>query len=250
MSMKAMSRLMMFVLALRGVTFAEETPSPALLVVNKGHRGSTSPSELAIVDPGSGRVVARIPTGLESHEVAASPDGKLAAVTNTGPHSNPGHTLSIIDLAAQKEVQRVELGPLPNPDGIAWHDGKFYFTAEGTKLIARYDPAKNSVDWMMGVGQNSIHMLDSARTARRSTPRIAARRRSGWSRRRPPADRVDAARPVRVAVSVAVPVMARGVKGGGARIRVKAPTLRKAPAVAVQVDRAAVSAGTVRRSSP
>jgi DNA-binding beta-propeller fold protein YncE len=154
-----MSRLVLLLLALGDGALAEETPSPALLVLNKGHRGSTRPSELAIVEPRSGRVVARIPTGIESHEVAASPDGRLAVVTNTGPYSDPGHTLSVIDLKARKEVHRVELGPLPNPHGIAWHGGKFYFTAEGARLIARYDPAKDSVDWMMGIGQNSIHML-------------------------------------------------------------------------------------------
>jgi DNA-binding beta-propeller fold protein YncE len=158
--MGATSLLMILMLALGGGSVpAEGTPSPALLVLNKGHRGSTRPSELVIVDPGSGRIVARIPTGMESHEVAVSPDGKLAIVTNTGPYSDPGHTLSVIDLKAQKEVRRVELGPLPNPHGIAWHDGKFYFTAEGARLIARYDPLKDSVDWMMGIGQNSIHML-------------------------------------------------------------------------------------------
>jgi DNA-binding beta-propeller fold protein YncE len=157
--MRAMNWLMLIVLSMGGGALAEETPSPALLVLNKGHRGSTRPSELAIVDPGSGRVVALIPTGIESHEVAASPDGRLAVVTNTGPYSDPGHTLSVIDLKAQKEVHRVDLGPLPNPHGIVWHDGKFYFTAEGARLIARYDPAKDLVDWMMGIGQNSIHML-------------------------------------------------------------------------------------------
>jgi len=99
--MRVKSWLMLFVLALGGGAPAEETPSPALLVLNKGHRGSTKPSELAIVDPVSGRVVARIPTGIESHEVAVTPDGKLAVVTNTGPYSDPGHTLSVIDLKAQ-----------------------------------------------------------------------------------------------------------------------------------------------------
>jgi YVTN family beta-propeller protein len=156
---RAMSGLMLLVLSLGGGALAQETPSPALLVLNKGHWGSTRPGELAIVEPGSGRVVARIPVGVEPHEVAVTPDGKLAVVTNTGPYSDPGHTLSVIDVKAQKETRRVELGPLPNPHGIAWHGGKFTFTAEGARLIARYDPAKDVVDWMMGIGQNSIHML-------------------------------------------------------------------------------------------
>ena len=50
-------------------------------------------------------------------------------------------------------------GPLGRPHGILFADGKFYFTAELNKLIARYDPATNQVDWLLGVGQNRTHML-------------------------------------------------------------------------------------------
>jgi hypothetical protein len=129
--MRTRSWLMLLVLGQGGGALAEETPSPALLVLNMGHRGSTKPSELAIVDPGSGRVVARIPTGMESHEVTVSGDGKLAIVTNTGPYSDPGHTLSVIDLLAQKETKRLELGALPNPHGLVWRDGKFFSPPKG-----------------------------------------------------------------------------------------------------------------------
>src|ERR1700761_682290 len=54
------------------------TPSPALLVLNKAS------NELAIVDPASKQVVARIATGFGPHEVVASDDGKYAFVTNYG----------------------------------------------------------------------------------------------------------------------------------------------------------------------
>jgi|HubBroStandDraft_6_1064221.scaffolds.fasta_scaffold03472_6 YVTN family beta-propeller protein len=128
------------------------TPSPALLVLNKAE------SSLAIVDPATQKVVARIPTGEGPHEIAASSDGKLAVVTNYGA-KEPGHSLSVIDLAAQKEIHRVDLGPLGRPHGILLADGKFYFTVELNKLIARYDPASNQLDWLLGVGQNRTHML-------------------------------------------------------------------------------------------
>jgi DNA-binding beta-propeller fold protein YncE len=104
--MRAMSLPIPLVRSPGAGALAEETPSPALLVLNKGHRGSTRPSELAIVDPGSGRVVARIPTGIESHEVAVSPDGKLAVVTNTGPYSDSGST----DLSDRGDYVRID-GP-------------------------------------------------------------------------------------------------------------------------------------------
>src|SRR6202044_3873820 len=115
-------------------------------------------NSLAIIDPATQKVVARIPTGEGPHEVAASSDGKLAVVTNYGA-KDPGHSLSIIDLTTQKEIHRLDLGPLGRPHGILFADGKFYFTAELNKLIARYDPTTNQLDWLLGVGQNRTHML-------------------------------------------------------------------------------------------
>ena len=128
------------------------TPSPALLVLNKAD------NSLAIVDSATKQVVARIPTGEGPHEIAASADGKIAVVTNYGA-KNPGHSLSVIDLVTQKEIHRVDLGPLGRPHGILFADSQFYFTAELNKLIARYDPATNKVDWILGIGQNRTHML-------------------------------------------------------------------------------------------
>src|SRR5215469_14841018 len=48
-----------------------KTPKPALLVLNKAD------SELAIVDPGTLKVVAKVKTGAIPHEVAASANGKI-----------------------------------------------------------------------------------------------------------------------------------------------------------------------------
>ena len=37
--------------------------------------------------------------------------------------------------------------------------GKVWFTAEGAKAVASYDPASAKIDWIMGTGQNRTHML-------------------------------------------------------------------------------------------
>src|SRR6266581_4037610 len=100
----------------------------------------------------------KIPTGEAPHEIAASDDGKFAFVANYGART-PGNTLSVIDLLAQKELRRVDLGALRRPHGITFADGKVWFTAEHNKLIARYDPAANQLDWLLGIGQNGTHML-------------------------------------------------------------------------------------------
>lgn len=129
-----------------------QTPSPALLVLNK------EDATLSIIDPATLKTVAQIPTGEGPHEMAVSGDGKLAFVANYGGRT-PGNTLSVIELLAQKELHRVDLGALRRPHGIVFADGKVWFTAEQNRLIARYDPVSNQIDWLLGIGQNGTHML-------------------------------------------------------------------------------------------
>jgi YVTN family beta-propeller protein len=141
-------------LSLLFATLATTLPAQSLLVLNK------SANELAIIDPQTKAVLARIPTGNAPHEIVASDDGKFAYVSNYGqPPNQPGNTLSVYDLAAQKEIHRVDISPLRAPHGLLYSDGKVYFTAELNKLIARYDPASNTVDWILGVGQDRTHLL-------------------------------------------------------------------------------------------
>jgi YVTN family beta-propeller protein len=132
---------------------AESTPNPALLVLNK------EDASLAMVDPASGQVVARVATGEGPHELAVSGDGKLAFASNYGSAAAPGHTISVIDLSTQKELRRVDLGPLRRPHGLWFVGGKLYFTAEVNRLVGRYDPNANQVDWLVGTGQSSTHMV-------------------------------------------------------------------------------------------
>lgn len=135
-----------------GVLTAAETPSPALLVLDK------QDSALAIVEPVSGKVVARVRTGPAPHEVTVSSDGKFAYAANYGG-SRPGSTISVIDLVAQKEVRRVDVGQRSRPHGIVYADGKVYVTAELKKTIERYDPATNQIDWRFFTGQETTHLL-------------------------------------------------------------------------------------------
>ena len=53
----------------------------------------------------------------------------------------------------------MNLDPLSRPHGMFFADGKAYFTAEVNRLIGRYDPAANKVDWILGTGQNRTHMI-------------------------------------------------------------------------------------------
>jgi len=132
----------------------------SLLVLSK------SESTLAIIDPATLKVLARVPTGEAPHELTASADGRFAFVCNYGTADRPGNTISVIDIASRKEVNRVDLGALLRPHGIAESGGKIYFTIEGSRAVARYDPVVGRVDWTMGTGQAGTHMVVVASTGK------------------------------------------------------------------------------------
>jgi YVTN family beta-propeller protein len=134
-----------------------QTPSPALLVLEKEDQA------VAIVDPASLRIVGRVAAGTDPHEIDVSGDGRVAYISNYGAFTTPLHTLSVVDLVAQRPLPPVDLGALRAPHGLEAVGGKIYFTAEGSKAIGRYDPAGGEVDWILGTGVNRTHMLVVAR---------------------------------------------------------------------------------------
>src|SRR5205085_8353629 len=93
-------------------------------------------------------------------------DGKYAFASNYGTGGAPGHTISMIDIAARKELRRIDVAPLSRPHGLAFANGKLYFTAEADKKIARYDPAADRIDWQFETGQNTTHMVLPTRDLR------------------------------------------------------------------------------------
>jgi DNA-binding beta-propeller fold protein YncE len=131
---------------------AAQTPSaPRLLVLLR------NASALAFVDPASGAVLGRVAVVADPHEVAVTPDGRTAFV------ASPREGISVIDIAAMKELRRVDTGAFSAPHDVLFAGGKLYFTAEGFKTIGRYDPAANKVEWMLGIGQDGTHMMVLAR---------------------------------------------------------------------------------------
>jgi YVTN family beta-propeller protein len=132
--------------------------SPTLLVLAK------SDHTVAIVDPATLQVLARVAAGPDPHEIIASEDGKFAYISNYGGSDSALNTISVVDLVARKALRPIDLGALRSTHGLAFAGGKLYFTAETNKVIGRYDPASQRVDWILGTGQDRTHMIVVSKT--------------------------------------------------------------------------------------
>jgi YVTN family beta-propeller protein len=130
-----------------------QAPTTTLLVLAK------SDNTVAVVDPATLQVLARIPAGPDPHEIIASDDGKLAYISNYGGSDSTLNTISVVNLVARKPLPAIDLGALRSTHGLAFAGGKLYFTAETNKVIGRYDPATQRVDWVLGTGQDRTHMI-------------------------------------------------------------------------------------------
>jgi YVTN family beta-propeller protein len=136
---------------------AAPIPSPALLVVHNGSKLANN-GGLAVVDPLTNRVVGHVPINGKLHQVALSADGEFAFVTRSD-HGDENDAIVVVDLGTQKVLREFNTGPGSIPHAIVFAGGELYFTAEGYKLLGRYDPAKNKIDWMLGTGENRTHMF-------------------------------------------------------------------------------------------
>jgi YVTN family beta-propeller protein len=125
-------------------------PSGALLVLAK------SDQTMSMVDPVTLKVVGRVPSGPDPHEIVSSSDGRVAYIAN---YNGGGNIITPVDLVQMKALTPIDLGPLRAPHGLTFVGGKLWFTAEAAKVIGSYDPATSKVDWVLGTGQNRTHMI-------------------------------------------------------------------------------------------
>jgi DNA-binding beta-propeller fold protein YncE len=149
------------IICILAIGIRAQTPSPALLVLEK------SANSLAIVDPTTFKIVGRVPAGPDPHEIVVSSNGQLAYISNYGGLGSEFNTLSVVDIAARKALPAISLGALHSPHGLCYAGNKLYFTAETNKIVGRYDPASHAIDWVLGTGQDRTHMVVADETQNR-----------------------------------------------------------------------------------
>lgn len=134
--------------------FAGSALADTLLIANK------TDNTVDLFDLQAGKSIATLPTGKAPHEIAVSPNGKLAVISNYGPRGEPGSSLTVIDIAKAKVVRTIELGEHRRPHGMVWFDKKrVAVTTEDSKHLLVVDALKGKVLNAVETAQEISHMV-------------------------------------------------------------------------------------------
>jgi YVTN family beta-propeller protein len=127
--------------------------------------------QLALVDPATEKVLVKLSTGLGPHEVAVSPDGRTAYVSNFGrysvyaagdtAHDKAGNTITVIDLLDRKVKTTFDLGTHTGPHGMTVsHDGKLiWVTTETPQAVLELDSSTGKILHVWNTNQERSHMI-------------------------------------------------------------------------------------------
>lgn len=133
-----------------------------LVVTNK------TPSTATIIDVGSGRTLATLPTGNGPHEVVLSSDGQLAVVSDYS--GQPGRTLTVIDVPALRVVRTIDLGQYNRPHGIVFlpGDSVVVVTSEASGYVVLVNVVAGTISKAIPTEGRGSHMVGVTADASRA----------------------------------------------------------------------------------
>lgn len=136
-----------------------------LVVLNKSEHTAS------LIDPDSGKTLAKLPVGRGPHEVIVSPDGRTAYVSNFGPYGIcppgdtmckvPGNTITVLDLAERKVRTTYDYGTNKGQHGSeVSRDGKLiWVTSETPQSLLEIDAASGKIVNQWLTKQERSHLV-------------------------------------------------------------------------------------------
>ncbi len=125
-----------------------------LIVLNK------SDDTADLIDLSTGKSFATLQTGVGPHEVAVSPDGMTAVVTDYGRGENwPGSSLTLLDIPSQKVIKTIKLD-FRAPHGIEFiSDNQVLVTCEADKKLIQVNIDTGKTEKAVNTDQETSHMV-------------------------------------------------------------------------------------------
>jgi YVTN family beta-propeller protein len=125
-----------------------------VMVLNK------AAATVSMLDRVSGELLGEVEVGHGPHEVALSPDGETAVVSNYGD-MKPGQTLSVIDVPTAKVVRTIDLGEYRRPHGVQFLPcgQKVAVTTELNQCMVVVDIKAGAVTGAIKTGAKGSHMV-------------------------------------------------------------------------------------------
>lgn len=128
--------------------------TPTLLVLNKGD------NTVSLINMESGKLRKNLPTGSNPNEVATSPDGTIAAISDMGvSFQNPGKTLTFIKIDTAEVVNTINIEPHSMPHGVTWiSNSKLVYTSHTTDSLVEFDTKTNKIVRAIKTEQKGTHL--------------------------------------------------------------------------------------------
>ena len=148
--------------------------SPATVRAQEMPRGTVITSNMldhtaTILDAGTGRVLATLPTGKGPHEVAVSHDGKWALVSNYGVRGEAGNSITVIDIPHLAVTRTISLGEHRRPHGMAVLPGDtaFVVTSEMSRAVLVVDFRDDRIRDSLPSSGRATHMVSLSSNGQR-----------------------------------------------------------------------------------
>ena len=142
-------------MTLLGVVMSIPGAAQTLVVGNK------NADTAGFVDLDSGEMRVERATGPGPHEVAVSPDGRIAAVVAYGSAEEPGKTIGLFDVASATAIGMIDLGAHNRPHGIVWLPDSRHLaaTVQGSGHLLVVDSETREIVKAVATGAQGSHMV-------------------------------------------------------------------------------------------
>lgn len=119
---------------------------------------SKTSQQMIVLDYHTLDSIGAVSIGPDPHEIVTNEEGTRAYISN--PQMNAaGHEIDIVDLTSLQLLKKIDTRPFFIPHGLVYRDGLLWFTAQGSKAVAQYNPVADRMEQVWGTGQDFTHLL-------------------------------------------------------------------------------------------